>query len=173
MVMRRYVPWMSIKSWSCLTCGECCKQFKIILTPYDYAIISKRFGYNTIYIDNLGNPCLKKVNGKCIFQDANNLCSLQPLGMKPLACKIWPFIIYKRPKFEYKDALFRYKGEDYYVYVDKSYPCPGVNKGNSEKLYRTIIELIEIQHNPSRQQLYSTSMHKVKLITSRFIIKRY
>ncbi|MDW8045068.1 MAG: YkgJ family cysteine cluster protein [Nitrososphaerota archaeon] len=170
MLSRRYIPWTSIRSWSCLMCGECCRQFKIILTPYDYAKISKRFGYEYIYIDNLGNPCIKKVNdNRCVFQNASNLCSLQPLGIKPLACKMWPFMIHKDPRFEHRDALFHYKGEDYYVYVDRSYPCPGIGKGDSEKLYRTIVELIEIQHNPLKHQLYSTSMRR--LIESKSVVK--
>lgn len=144
-------------SWSCIACGGCCSdRFSIILTSYEYAKLSKSYGFQVMYMDRRGNPCLKKVRGRCVFQDSAGLCTLQPLGMKPMACRMWPFTIRREPIPGCGDALFQYGGEDYYVYVDRSYRCPGIGRGKPEELHSTIAELIEIRRNPSKQQQYST-----------------
>jgi Fe-S-cluster containining protein len=108
-------------------------------------------------MDSVGNPCLGQVRGRCIFLDARRLCTLQPLDMKPMACKMWPFTVDKKPGCE--EALFQYKGEDYHVYVDRSYPCPGIGKGDPVELHWTISELVEIQHNLLKKQIFYTSTH--------------
>lgn len=163
----RYIPWRKIKAWSCLGCGSCCTHFRIILRPYEYALLTAVYGQETIQIDSTGNPCLRKVGGRCIFQDSYGWCILQPLGMKPLACKIWPFVVCSEAKSRYNpdEALFTYKGRDYYIYVDRSHPCQGFNVGTLEKLYSTITEIIELQLKPSRQQLYSTYTLNPEYIT--------
>ena len=159
MSLGRYAPWQRIGAWSCIGCGGCCSHFRVILRPYEYALISKLYGQNTVQIDSIGNPCLKEVGGRCVFQDSHGLCVLQPLGMKPLACKVWPFAVCSKPIRKHNDheALFVHKGRDYYVYVDRSYPCRGIGVGTLGKLCLTISETIELQQNPTKSQLHSTS----------------
>jgi len=78
------------------------------------------------------------------------------LGMKPMACTMWPFAIRRKPISGCGDALFEYGGEDYYVYVDTLYRCLGIGTGNPEELHSIIAELMGIWRNTSKQQQYST-----------------
>lgn len=152
----RYIPWQRIKSWVCLRCGQCCRQFKIIITPYEYAKLS-HYSQILVQIDNSGDPVLRKVNGRCIAQDQYGSCLLQKVGMKPVACKIWPFTIFSNPKHREPEALFIHEGKEYFVYVDRAYSCPGINKGTPEMLPATIQETMEIYMGRKVNQLLSTS----------------
>lgn len=154
--LRRYVPWKDIDSWTCVACGGCCKEFKINLTSYEYVKLTRLFGYDIFGIDDRGKPTLKKVSNSCVFQDRSGLCTLQPLGLKPIACRMWPFWIRGERISEIGDARFEYAGFDYYVYVDRSYPCPGFGRGKKDEIPLIIEELIEIMRNPSIQQMRST-----------------
>ncbi len=112
-----YVPWRRVASWHCTACGECCRKFKPKLTFYEYLKLR-----GTGFVEErVGRYYLKKVNGSCPFQ-RGNLCTLQG-EMKPLSCKVFPFLVRKRPA---KDAgLALYELDDvYYVYV--STDCPNV-----------------------------------------------
>jgi len=153
----RYIPWRRIGAWSCLGCGGCC-HLGVFLRPYEYARLTKVYGQNAMQIDSVGNPCLRKVSGRCVFQDRYGLCMLQPFGMKPLACKVWPFSVHVEAKHNSAEALFVYEGKDYYVYVDMVYPCRGLGEGTAENLYSAISEIIEMQSNPVKQQIHSTSI---------------
>lgn len=158
-----YVPWRSVKSWACLGCGECCKRYRVTLTVYEYALIVKRLGPEFIEISETGDPCLRRVKGTCVFQDLNGLCQLQPLGLKPLACKVWPFKVQEAPARGYRSeyARFDYEGEAYYVYVNSS--CNGVNAGTFNGLVQAIREVIEMRKNPRKPQFFSTS-HRVRAV---------
>ncbi|MEM4297834.1 MAG: YkgJ family cysteine cluster protein [Nitrososphaerota archaeon] len=154
--MKRYIPWTRIKSWSCIACGACCKEFNVILTSYELAKLTRLYGYQIVYISSHGNPCLRKVKDRCIFYNQWGLCSLQPLGLKPTACKMWPFLIRKKPLPD-EPAPFVYNGEEYHVYVDTAYPCPGIDAGKPEELYLVITELIELTKGALKIQRYSTA----------------
>lgn len=147
-----YVPWRAVRGWACLACGECCKWYRVPLTPYEYALIVETLGAGFVEVTGTGNPCLKRVGGTCVFQDASGLCGLQPLGLKPLACKAWPFRVQKRAGD--RRALFVYEGEEYYVYVNTK--CKGVNAGTFYDLVQAIREVIELRENPRRAQFFST-----------------
>lgn len=146
------LPWRRIRSWACLACGECCQRFRPVLSAYEYALFLRKFGSGVIEIDSLGNPHLRHVRGRCTFLNSKNLCQLQPLGMKPWVCKLWPFKVSNKldPRAE-----FRYEGREYHIFVDPS--CRGVNKGDPQRLPATISEIIDIYHDPSTEQRYSTS----------------
>ncbi|MEM1538635.1 MAG: YkgJ family cysteine cluster protein [Candidatus Nezhaarchaeales archaeon] len=152
-----YVPWRSVKGWVCLGCGECCKRYRVFLTAYEYVVIIKRFGSRFIDVSKTGDLCLKRVEGTCVFQDVNGLCQLQPLGLKPLACKVWPFKVQDAPAKGFWDeyASFNYADKTYYVYVNTD--CNGINNGTFNDLIQAIREVIEIHRNPWRPQFYSTS----------------
>jgi len=168
MSLDRYVPWQRIDAWSCLGCGRCCSHFRVILRPYEYALLTRLYGHIIVQIDSTGNPCLRKVDGRCIFHDSHGLCLLQPLGMKPLACRVWPFTVHSKPKHSAHEALFVHKGRDYYVYVDRSYPCRGMGVGTKENPRSAIGEIIELYRNPTKPQLHSTSsiLNPIRLITN-------
>lgn len=154
-----YVPWRKISSWRCLACGICCSRFKVPLRSYEYARIFQIFGSEVIRLHHSGKPYLKKSNGSCVFQDTSGLCLLQPLGLKPVACKLWPFAVRQR-KIEGKhnrEAAFHHKEKKYYVYVKPS--CPGINQGRPPQLTSTLHEIVEISLNPTKPQENTTSKH--------------
>jgi len=129
----------------------------VVLTAYEYALLIKLFGPWAVELDEHGDPCLRKVGGTCIFQSPTGLCRLQPLGLKPLACKVWPFKVREVKGSEHveQDEMFVYKGKVYRVYVHSS--CRGIGKGSEEGLINAIKEVIEIKKNPARPQVYTTS----------------
>ncbi|MEM4699780.1 MAG: hypothetical protein QXT74_02360, partial [Candidatus Nezhaarchaeales archaeon] len=114
------------------------------------------FGPGVVEIDRYGDPCLKQVNGTCLFQGEDGLCQLQPLGLKPLACKVWPFKVERAREGEASyEELFTYMGEDYRVLVHSE--CSGVGRGTWEGLVEAIKEVIEIKRNPETPQRYTTA----------------
>ncbi|PCN49856.1 hypothetical protein B6U99_07560 [Candidatus Geothermarchaeota archaeon ex4572_27] len=152
-----FIPWRRVGSWTCIGCGECCREFRVVLTAYEYALITKVFGTWAVELDEHGDPCLRKVGGACIFQSPSGLCKLQPLGLKPIACKVWPFKVREvKPSERVEwDELFIYNGRAYRAYVHSS--CRGIGRGSEERLVNAIKEVIEIKRDPSRPQLYTTS----------------
>jgi len=131
-----------------------------VLSAYEYATLIKLFGPGVVEIDSHGDPCLKRVEGTCIFQSPEGLCELQPLGLKPLACKVWPFKVVKveDPGYASLDELFVYRGEAYKAYVHSS--CLGIGHGTRENLVEAIKEVIEVKKDPRRPQCYTTAQLK-------------
>jgi Fe-S-cluster containining protein len=120
--------------------------------------MTKRFGHGMTQTDNLGNPCLKKVRGRCVFQDNEGLCNAQRLGLKPLACKLWPFMVLKEPRHRFSaEASFRHQGTESFVYVDTAFSCSGLNKGNPEELHLILAEAVEVARDPGRTQRHTTA----------------
>ncbi|MEM2087149.1 MAG: YkgJ family cysteine cluster protein [Thermoproteota archaeon] len=154
--MTKEIPWRRLRSWACLRCGKCCSKFKVTLRPYEYAKISELMP-EAVVPDV--KPFLRKIGGKCVFQNEYGLCDLQELGLKPFSCKVWPFLVYKKPKsINPGEAEFHYNDEKYYVYLNQhAFICTGVNMGMPEELPNIIWEVIEIYKNPWRKQKYSTS----------------
>lgn len=157
-----YVPWRTLRGWACLACGECCKWYRVPLTSYEYARIVELLGAEFVEVSDAGDPCLRRVGGTCVFQDASGLCLLQPLGLKPIACKLWPFKV--RRGCDDPRALFVYEGEEYCVYVNVR--CRGVNAGTLADLVRAICEVIELHKNPNKPQVYSTSRLTAPLLAA-------
>jgi len=128
------VPWRRIKYWKCDACGTCCREYRVPLTFYEYLKL-KEYGFVE---EKSGRYFIKKIGGGCPFQ-FGNVCILQG-DLKPLACKLFPFSIRKEGK---EEALFEYRGEEYYVYVDIG--CKNVVFGKPTKtMYNLIKEAIEI-----------------------------
>lgn len=154
--MGKEVPWRRIRSWACLRCGECCTKFRVNLNPYEYVKIFELIP-EAVIVD--AKPYLRKIGGRCIFQNEQGLCDLQELGLKPFSCKIWPFLVYEKPKSDNRDeSEFYHKDEKYYVYLNEyASICPGINNGIPEELPNIISEVIELYENPAREQKYSTS----------------
>ncbi|MGQ9722714.1 MAG: YkgJ family cysteine cluster protein [Candidatus Jordarchaeum sp.] len=152
----QYIPWSEIKSWRCLGCGVCCWRFNAVLSPFEYVQFLQTFGSEVIEIDSLGNPHIRKIENRCMFQTYSGLCALQPLGMKPLACKLWPFAVYgeeNSPKPQ-GEATFYHRGHRYYIYVNPQ--CLGVNMGHPKEYLSTLHEVVNISLDPLHEQKYST-----------------
>ena len=85
------------------------------MRSFEYAKIVS-FRPDAIELDNLGNPYLRKVDGRCIFLEKGRFCGLQPYGLKPFACKIWPFNVYSIQKSgSVGKSEFLYRNKEYYV----------------------------------------------------------
>lgn len=144
----RFVSWKKIQSWNCLACGECCRKFNIPLRGDEYARILPIHGGNVFNYDKKpGHAYLKRrEDGSCIFQSHfynGGFCQIQ--GYKPLACKLFPFLISKTNK---KRARFYYNGNYYNVFIDRN--CNGLKYGTPDwKLVNVHIpEAIEMSLNP-------------------------
>ncbi|MHA1336563.1 MAG: YkgJ family cysteine cluster protein [Promethearchaeota archaeon] len=143
-----------------MACGQCCRLFNVPLKGIEIARLSKIFGTDIFdYKKKPGTAYLKRLpNGKCIFQYNNfgyNLCAIQEL--KPLACKIFPFFIFK--SFN-KEAQYIYKGVSYNVYLNRACCAIKFGKPSAKFVYKTIPEAIKLTINP---------YHKLKELTCKNI----
>jgi hypothetical protein len=147
-----WLPWRKISSWHCTACGRCCYEYKVRLNFYEYLRLR-----NTGFVEEkTGRYFIKKIGKKCPFQ-IGKLCSIQ--AIKPLACKLYPFTIRERSSLQKDSALYEYRGEEFYVYVNTF--CQGVKVGKAGKnLERFVKEAV---------QLYIGEKRVVELITARLI----
>ena len=142
----QFVPWQDISDWHCTACGYCCKLYKVVLGLSEWLRISNTFGFDTTETDLDHFYINRQSNSACIFlchSKSDFSCGLQ--GMKPAACKVWPFKVVMRPKFgEAKRAVFDYSGNRLYVYVDTI--CNGLRYGSPtwEFQHSTVREFVEV-----------------------------
>lgn len=153
----RFISWKRVKSWKCLTCGECCKWFDVPLKLKEYARIIKIFNSEVFNFNK--NPIKfflkRRENGRCIFQYNSYgkwICGIQQI--KPIVCKLFPFLISKSGN---KKALYIYKGKPYNVYLERK--CKGIKLGKPSKefFYKQIPVAIEERLNPEKSQHLITS----------------
>ena len=83
--------------------------------------------------EKVGRYYIKKIKNTCPFQ-IGNLCSLQG-KTKPLACKLYPFVVLKRGD---EKALYEYNNEEFYVYVEVG--CPNLKLGRSNKKIESLVK---------------------------------
>jgi len=155
----RAIPWSYIKSWTCFECGECCKRYVVKLTFREWLNIVHRFGVGVTISSTTGFYLKRRIDGRCVFlYKASDrwLCGIQ--DMKPIACKLWPFRILKKPKFGHEDeASFMYRGRRFFIYVDPA--CRGITWGSpsADFISKTLPEFIDISLGLRKRQRYSTS----------------
>jgi len=153
------VSWRNVKSWNCVECGMCCKDYKVVLDFNEWVNIVRNYGVETTKPGVSKLFLEKKSDGNCCFLTNlgdNCLCGLQ--YMKPKACKIWPFKIFSSPKFGIpREAVYRYRNNNVYIYVDPA--CTGLRFGKptQEFTYRTLPEFIEVAVGLRENQFHSTS----------------
>ncbi len=126
------VPWKRVASWHCNACGRCCTAYKVKLNAYEYLKL-KPTGFVE---ERRGRFYIKKVGNRCPFQ-LKNLCMLQN-RLKPIACRLFPFSIRRDGS---RDALYEYRGEEYYVYVDTY--CPNVKLKSDVLPSPSVAKLVE------------------------------
>ena len=153
------VPWRYVKSWGCLACGRCCKGFDVVLGFNEWVNIVRAYGVGTTKPSINKIHIRKKSDGTCVFLYKffdRWLCGLQ--DMKPRACKLWPFKIYKNPKYgRPHEALFTRWKKNFFIYVDPL--CTGIRWGTPtwEFMHKTLPEFLEIGLGVHKKQHYSTS----------------
>lgn len=147
-----------MSSWRCIACGDCCRKFIVALTSYEVASLIKAFGYEVLEVDRYGGTYLKKVDGACIFQSYDGLCTLQPLGLKPLACKVWPFKVVEVKDLSsvWEKEFFSYRGRLYKACIHTF--CRGIGRGCFKDLLMALKEVIELREQPTKFQIYSTAL---------------
>ena len=153
------ITWRNVKSWSCVGCGMCCKDYHVVLNFAEWITIVKNYGTEATIPTPSKLLLGKKSNGTCYFlnQFGNTpVCGLQ--HSKPLACKIWPFKVFKEPKFgQDREALYVHHGQNFYVYVDPG--CTGLRQGQptTDFKYKILPEFIDVAIGLRLNQYYSTS----------------
>jgi Fe-S-cluster containining protein len=156
----QFIPWRQVAFWRCNSCGNCCKDYSVVLTFPEWLKVSQTFGSEATVM-GFDKLFLKRVdNGRCAFlcrYSGSYICGLQ--SMKPKACRIWPFKVLVEPKYgQPKDAAFTFAGKQLYIYVDNH--CSGVRYGAPtwEFISLTLKEFASIalgicgtQHNSTRK----------------------
>ncbi|MGQ4832728.1 MAG: YkgJ family cysteine cluster protein [Candidatus Asgardarchaeia archaeon] len=152
------LPWRMVKTWKCLMCGECCKKYIVPLTESEVRTFTLLFGKEVIDFSRK-KPTLRRINGKCIFL-RNGKCSIQ--DYKPKACKLWPFIVYRKPLRVEDKALaeFEFLGETFYVYIDSE--CYGINKGTTS-VEEIIPEILSIKLGLTNTQVLTTGTRRTPI----------
>ncbi len=159
MPLLRFIPWRQIATWRCTACGNCCKDYSVVLNFPEWLTLAQTFGSINI-VRGLDKIFIRRMaDGSCAFlcKMANTpLCGLQ--NMKPNACKLWPFKVLLEPKYgDPNQAAFNYAGKRLYIYADSN--CEGIRYGNPtwEFTNLTLREFADIalgicrtQHNSTR-----------------------
>jgi Fe-S-cluster containining protein len=154
----QFVPWQNVADWHCKACGYCCKLYSVVLGFPEWLRLNQTFGSQTTVTDFNRFYIKRHSDGTCAFLCSNSLkytCGLQ--GMKPQACKIWPFKVLAEPKYgEEKQAAFDFLGNKLYVYVDNI--CNGVRLGvpTWEFSHTTLREFMELALGLREVQYRST-----------------
>ncbi len=163
-----YLPWSSIRTFRCLACGTCCSHFAIPLRPSEALAIARIFGWHRIEARK-GRLFIRKDEGGCPFlvkMISLGVCYLQEIGVKPRACKLWPFHIFRNPEYGRREgAAFPSRYGTFYIYVDTR--CPGITLGRpTDALAAAAMEALEIWLGVRTEQslttsLFITSLHRL------------
>ena len=155
----QFVPWQHIAEWKCTTCGYCCKLYSVVLGFPEWLRLVKTFGVETTVAD-ISHLYIKRASdGSCAFlcRGFNAYhCGLQ--GMKPEACKLWPFKVLSEPKYgQANQAKFTFNGRELFVYADAM--CSGLRYGNPtwEFNNQTLREFVELALGTRQGQCKTTS----------------
>jgi Fe-S-cluster containining protein len=154
-----YIPWRRIADWRCLSCGDCCKLYSVVINFHEWLRIVKNYGVEHT-ASGLDKLFLSRRNdGSCAFLGWNGgayLCQLQ--HMKPRACQLWPFKVLSKPEFGYSnEALYSYGENRVYVYADPM--CNGLRFGQPslEFCRFTLREFVELAAGIRNRQIKTTS----------------
>ena len=155
------IPWTEVSSWSCVACGNCCNGYKVPLKTEEYAKVAQTYGTGVLEF-GMGRVFLKNGRGnRCVFQRPTVgrwICSLQ--GMKPMACKLFPFRIHSKPVYKRGDtSAYQYRGRRFHVYMDPA--CGGIKIGSPTTRFRDEVlpEMVRIGMGERVKQKFTTSRY--------------
>jgi len=129
-------PFITPVRFKCLFCLDCCRGRHVYLTVSD---IKRLVGsghdpqkFLTFSIEG-GNIrfvlSVREWDLGCIFHDpGTGKCTIHPI--RPLICRIYPFMVSKRPLGVEGEEPVQYKGRMLWLYYDES--CPGINSQEGE-----------------------------------------
>jgi Fe-S-cluster containining protein len=153
------VPWSFVKSWGCLACGHCCRDYAIPLAEEEWRGLSGLFGPRVAERIHDKKFLRMEENGRCAFLhkiEGHWLCSIQ--GAKPLACRLFPFkVCFQPPSGRRAEGLFSHSGRRLFIYVDAD--CRGIEWGapSMELVRKVLPEFIGLKLKEDRAQFYSTA----------------
>jgi Fe-S-cluster containining protein len=127
----------------------------------EFVRVTNRFGSDKVEY-GLGKAYLRvNSNKRCIFQRpvmGRWVCTLQ--GMKPMACKIFPFRIYKDPVYRRGDnSHITFNNQKYHLYLDPA--CKGIIHGKPDQRFmnKVVPEIMRIGMGTAQKQRFSTSKY--------------
>jgi len=129
-------PFKSPVSFRCLFCVDCCRGRHVYLTVDDVERIS-RLGHDpsefvTLSIEDAAvypTLSIREWDLGCAFHDPETgRCRIHEA--KPLICRIYPFMVSRKPLGVEGEEPFHYKGRTFWLYYDGN--CPGINAEEPE-----------------------------------------
>jgi Fe-S-cluster containining protein len=155
----QFVPWQYIADWKCISCGDCCRLYSVVIDFREWLGIIKSYGVEHT-VSGLNKLFVgRKSDGSCDFlNNGSNICLCGLQHMKPRACQLWPFKVLSRPQYGYpSEALYLYRGKPVFVYADPA--CKGLRLGRPtlEFANYTVQEFVEIAAGIRSKQFRTTA----------------
>lgn len=131
-------PFTEPVSFRCEFCLDCCRGRHVYLTLRDIERVSKKghdpqdFVTFSVEGDKIRFvSSVREWDLGCIFHDLETgKCRIHDVN--PLLCRIYPFMISRKPLGIEGERSFVYEGQTLWLYYDKS--CPGINAENPERV---------------------------------------
>jgi Fe-S-cluster containining protein len=155
----QYVPWRYISDWRCISCGDCCRLYTVVITFREWLEIVRNYGVGNTSSDLNKLSIARKSDGSCVFlNNSLNVCGCGLQQMKPKACQLWPFKILSEPRFGYpREASYLVPAGEVFIYADPM--CNGLRFGvpTLEFAGSVLKEFVEIAAGLRSSQLKTTS----------------
>ncbi|WP_297091153.1 YkgJ family cysteine cluster protein [Thermococcus sp.] len=129
-------PFIEPVSFRCLYCLDCCRGRHVYLTLRDIEGIAKaghdpqEFITFSIEGDKIRFVlAVREWDLGCVFHDPETgKCRIHRVN--PIICRIYPFMVSRKPLGIEGERPFEYEGEELWLYYDAS--CPGINPEEPE-----------------------------------------
>ncbi|ASJ15276.1 YkgJ family cysteine cluster protein [Thermococcus radiotolerans] len=131
-------PFIQPVPFRCLYCLDCCRGRHVYLTLRDIERIA-RAGHDPqdfVTFSVEGNRirfvlAVREWDLGCVFHDPETgKCRIHEVN--PIICRIYPFMVSRKPLGVEGERPFQYKGQRLWLYYDAS--CPGINADEPETL---------------------------------------
>lgn len=155
------IPWRDVASWGCRACGNCCVGYRVPLKMDEFVKVGSSCGQG-VFEYGMGKVYLR--NGpdrRCVLQRPlmdRWICMIQ--GMKPTACRLFPFRIQHKPVYSRGDnSAYRLGDKIYYIYLDPD--CQGIIPGQpTERFAKQVLpEIIRSGFGVAQKQKFTTSKY--------------
>jgi Fe-S-cluster containining protein len=154
----QFIPWQQISDWRCVSCGNCCKEYSVVIDFREWLGIVKTYGVE-FTASTLSKFFVKREkDGSCAFlNNGSRTCSCGLQHMKPRACQLWPFKVCSGPVYGFQnEALYLYRDKPVFIYADHN--CRGLTFGRptAEFFNLKLAEFVEIAAGIRSRQLRTT-----------------
>ncbi len=136
-------------------------RFAVFLTKAERDSMVAHFGKRTV-VEHESGPRLRKIGRRCFFQrwtNGTSYCLLQNTGLKPSACRIFPFLAFPKPLRDRhaKESFFEFNDHELYIYANSRCPSLVLGTPTAYLVEKVLPEIAEIATVGRRSQRYSTS----------------